>query len=381
MLPRISPSAAAPRFVLEGVPRVHFYEGGPRCPEDVTLPSCVRACLEYLGDSRFGCKHVAGCGPGCSVTCSYAYFMGASGAAAFLSWKPGWSEDNLDVRWLSDDADAPFRAALAAAGYGCEVLNRDRHDETTFRARIVESLRDRRHPVIALGVVGPPESCLITGYDESGDVLIGWNFFQGIPPVNAGVEFEPSGEFRVRDWYRNTEALILIGERHEALALGDAYRAALAGMVQTARTPLTWQNRRNGLAAYAAWADALLCDEAFPADDEAVLRAHFGVHNLAVGNLAECRWYGAQFLIQAADAETIHYNLTEDLLRAAACYAGEHALMWRAWDLAGGIGNPEGYLRLSDPAVRRAMADVVMQARTLDAEATAHIEAALARPT
>lgn len=30
------------RLVLEGVPRIHFYEGGPRCPEDIIFhPSCV----------------------------------------------------------------------------------------------------------------------------------------------------------------------------------------------------------------------------------------------------------------------------------------------------------------------------------------------------
>ena len=34
------------RVVLEGVPRVHFYEGGPRCPEDIILPSVMRALLE-----------------------------------------------------------------------------------------------------------------------------------------------------------------------------------------------------------------------------------------------------------------------------------------------------------------------------------------------
>ena len=46
-----------PRVVLEGVPGVHFYEGGDRCPEDITSPSCLRACVEYLGDG-LGCRHV-----------------------------------------------------------------------------------------------------------------------------------------------------------------------------------------------------------------------------------------------------------------------------------------------------------------------------------
>ncbi|NQT50459.1 hypothetical protein HQ576_00325 [bacterium] len=39
------------------MPRVGFYfdqmkhdDSKTRCPEDVPLPSCLRACLEYLGD-------------------------------------------------------------------------------------------------------------------------------------------------------------------------------------------------------------------------------------------------------------------------------------------------------------------------------------------
>lgn len=35
--------AAIPkRFVLEGVPRVSFYEGGAACPEDIPFPSVMR---------------------------------------------------------------------------------------------------------------------------------------------------------------------------------------------------------------------------------------------------------------------------------------------------------------------------------------------------
>jgi hypothetical protein len=29
----------------------------------------------------------------------------------------------------------------------------------------------------------------------------------------------------------------------------------------------------------------------------------------------------------------IHHDMIEPLLHAAACYAGEHALMWQSWDL------------------------------------------------
>ena len=40
---------------------------------------------------------------------------------------------------------------------------------------------DSGFPCIALGIIGPPEACIITGYRNNGDVLLGWNFFQDNP--------------------------------------------------------------------------------------------------------------------------------------------------------------------------------------------------------
>jgi len=369
------------RLVLQGVPRVQFHPGGSRCPEDIPLPACLRACLACLGDSRFGCRHESGCDPGCLATCSYSHGIGVSGAASFLSWGPGWRQDGLDIRRSSDDPDAPFREALAGVGYGCDVLRTSLHDEAACRAAVIESLSVRRRPVLALGLVGPPESCLVTGYDEGGDVLIGWSFFQEMPPFTDGVEYEPSGEFRVRGWHARSEAFVLVGDRLPGFSLRSACLGALARMARIARTPATGGGLAVGLAAYAAWADALRADDpAFARGDEVTVRGRFQIHDSTVGFLAECRWYGSQFLIQASDDRAIHHRLTEDLLRAAACYAAEHDLMWDAWGLTGGLGNPEGYRTLSEPSVRHALADVILRARNLDAEATAHIEAALARP-
>ena len=52
------------RDVLDGVPRVHFYEGGRRCPEDIILPSAMRAVLEYLGEKDYGVQALSGTEPG-----------------------------------------------------------------------------------------------------------------------------------------------------------------------------------------------------------------------------------------------------------------------------------------------------------------------------
>lgn len=146
-------------------------------------------------------------------------------------------------------------------------------------------------------------------------------------------------------------------------------------MVQVARTPVGAGGRPTGPAAYAAWAAQLLRDEDF-AGDEAVLRQRHEVHRAAVGMVAEARWYGAQFLIQAAD-DILPFGMTESLLQAAACYAAEHALMWRLWDLEGGNGNPEAYRRMADPAVRRRMVPIIQQAQEKSAQAAGHIAQAL----
>jgi hypothetical protein len=149
-------------------------------------------------------------------------------------------------------------------------------------------------------------------------------------------------------------------------------------MLQVTRTPVTFGDRHNGLAAYSAWAEHLLRDEDFP-DDEAVLRQRHEVHDLAVGLVAEARWYGSQFLLQASDPDVPPYRIPEEPCHAAACYAAEHRLMWELWDLAGGNGNPAAFRKFSDPSVRRKMIPVIEQARDNDERAAGHIERALGR--
>jgi hypothetical protein len=380
--------AQAPsRLVLEGVPRIQFYEGGPRCPEDVCLPSVMRAYLEYLGDADLGCKHCLASNPSCKVFCSYSFFMGITGAAAFLSWKKGWHGDNVAIFYMSADPAAPERRAFAAIGYAHEWLEKSpgEDNEAIFRQRLLESLQKGR-PVIGYGIIGPPEPCLIAGFDEGGDVLIGWSFFQKFPDFNLGVEFEPSGCFRKHDWYKDTACLLFVGEKGDRPPLAESYRKALNWLLQVARTPQVrpepdapawYQERANGLAAYTAWAEHLLDDEAFPAADEGILRQHHSIHNDAVGNLAEVRWYGSQFLLEAINF--LPYQMAEDLLHAAALYAGEHDLMWKVWDLAGGNGSPQAHTFMPDPLIRRQMADLVLQARQKDAEAANYVAQALSK--
>jgi hypothetical protein len=181
------------RMVLENVPRVNFYEGGPRCPEDICLPSVLRAIMEYLDDPDYGCNKCPSRTPNCKVPCSYSFFVGVTGAGFFLSWKDGWHGDNTAAFYLDADATAMEKRSFKALGYSFEWLIPDQRDQ--FISPIADSLQ-RGMPVISYGIIGPPEAGLITGYDEGGEVILGWNFFQNFEP---GIEKEPSGYYRKRD--------------------------------------------------------------------------------------------------------------------------------------------------------------------------------------
>lgn len=374
---------------LNGLPRVHFYEGGSRCPEDIILPSCLRALMEFLGENEYGCKHCLAQNPHCKIFCSYAFLVGVTGAGTFLSWKDGWQADNPAIFYMSADASAPEQRAFDALGYTCEWVVKQENEDSSglFRQRIIESL-ERGMPVLAYGVIGPPEACLISGYDSEDDTLIGWNFFQNDPNFAAGLKFEPTGEFRKRGWYADTHCLLIVGEKKPKPPLKDVYRAALEWCLQVARVamvrpeadaPEEYCARHNGLAAYSAWAEHLLRDEDMPAGVEAVLRQRHIVHDTMVGTVAEARWYMSQFLIEAANPD-FHppLSLAEDLYHAAGYYAAEHDLMWKLWDLAGGNGNPEAFRKFADPCVRRDMSALVLEARAKDALAADAIERTLA---
>jgi len=371
------PSAEQGRFVLEGVPRVNFYEGGKRCPEDFTFPSSLRACLEYMGES-YGCDHLTEPKPTLQFCCTYAYVMSACGYAFWLAWKPGWHMDNNSFLCMSADPSEPLRRAFEAVGHEFEFIQKEegRDNEAYFRRRIVESVRGKRHPVLAFGVIGPPECCIITGYDEGGDVLLGWNFFQGFPEFNTRTQEqpEPSGYFRKRDWFKDTHGLVVIGEKRQLPPQNVLRREILKWALVVARTPLV-NGRHSGIAAYEAWAEQLLRDEDFPADDKTVIKERHVVHDDAVGMVAEARWYASVFLPQIARREA---GMAEELLAAASCYAVEHELMWKIWGLVGGIGHEEPKaLKFAEPAVRRQIVSVIRQAQDKDKEAADHIERAL----
>ncbi|MEA4883277.1 MAG: hypothetical protein VB144_06415 [Clostridia bacterium] len=141
----------------------------------------------------------------------YIELLGASGMAFGLRWKDGWRQDAADMMFVADPTEI-IRRSFAHAGYSFRGVGKlgNPDDEAVFVSEVRESLKQGR-PVLSFGVVGPPECGLITGYDEGGEVLIVWNYFQNEPMMAEGAELEPSGCFRKRDWFPTTISAVAIG--------------------------------------------------------------------------------------------------------------------------------------------------------------------------
>lgn len=379
----------AKRRVLANVPPVGFtgtrakHPLRPPAPQDIPLPACVSACLNYLGDGlgrkRFymALPEVHPCypgGPG-EIDTTFTHLMAATGAAFRLSWKAGWHGDNVATFLAGAKITDVFDRAFAWAGRKCVIVGKcDGRGETEMREAVVASI-DAGVPVIAHGVIGPPEECVITGYDDGGDVLIGWNFFQDMPETASAVEFEPDGQFRKRRWAADTSDLMLFGEKVAKLPPYEACLDTLRWAVEVIRTPQR-QDRINGLAAFDAWQQHILNHDEFAVADLPTLRHRLAVHLDASDVIAHGRWYAHNYCRLVADE---HPAIADHLWKAAACFDAQHTLVWELWRVGGGGGrSDEAARRFAEPQVRQACAAIIAKARDLDARAADCLDRALA---
>ncbi len=205
--------------------------------------------------------------------------MCTSGAAFRMRWAAkAWDGGNSDILGMASETLEPMRRAFRSAGYRMQVvakaqtanwaedllaseaqrLGGELTDEAGFRRAIIGSINSGR-PVIAFGIIGPPEACVITGYDERGDVLLGWNIFQD----GQKTETEGSGYFRVSDWYGKTRGLLLIGDKVGKPEQKELDVEALKWALQVLRTPDV-RGSAAGPSAFDAWAADMLNDEVLP---------------------------------------------------------------------------------------------------------------------
>jgi hypothetical protein len=335
-------TANGSRLVLEGVPRIGY--DVHLCP----FPGALYAYLQYTGDPQ-----------------PYDYLMGVSGAAFRRLWN---RDDGGNVGILRYENE-PFRQAFAALGYGWRTVPADA-DKDTMLAAIQACLAQGRPP-ISFGIIGPPEPGLVAGYDEGGEVLYGWSYFQD----QREHYYEQRGWFEAMD-NSGGVSLLIAGEKEdgrpsEREVLASALRWAL-DLERTAHRP-NLPEHVCGLAAYDGWADGLEVDADYPADDGETMFWRVTIHGDQCVMLEE-RHQAARFLRRmrsyAPGRAAAHME------EAAALYdqVGDRVAPLWPWP----IDPTAGAVRaLADTDTRRELAGHVRAARDLEAAAVDRLERAV----
>lgn len=345
--------------VLYGIRRVAYSH-----EECTPFPACLRSCLNYLGQEI-----------------DYRRLMAATGAAFRLRWNEAcWDGGNVDIMYVFERSEEAFERGFAAAGRSFRMLARGPETKKQDFFEFLKAELDDGRPVIALGIIGPPEACIVAGYRDEGRTLLGWNFFQEMPEFRGDAEIDESGYFATSSWWENpqTRLLIAVGEERAERTSDRAILAEGLEILERRRVGTC----AGGSAAYEAWARAIGDDSEFLPD--APLPALFErlmCQVDAVTMVGEGRAYAAGFLrAAAADAAAGPEAILDAraLERAAVLFDREAKLTHQMCALVGGFQMGEKQARtLAKRETRRAIVELILQARDLDAEAAAELRAAL----
>ncbi len=238
--------------VLYGVPKVHFGLDGWQCSP---YPMCLKAVLNYMGQEI-----------------AYPYLMAASGMAFRLRWNSKeWDPGNVGIQVIYTDPEEGYRKALRAAGRDGYILRRQgqsTEEKELFKTLICRHL-DQGHPLISVGVAGPPEAGIVTGYKNGGDTLLGWSLFQENMEFAGSLSFDESGYYITDSWWETVECIIAVGEPlGECTSLFPLQEIVENGLIilQTEEIETGYGERTywGGQAAYRAWAEAVADDRNFP---------------------------------------------------------------------------------------------------------------------
>ena len=153
--------------------------------------------------------------------------------------------------------------------------------------------------MIALGIIGPPEPCIIAGYDADQDAVMGWNFFQHDPEFASAVSTMENGYFRCTAWWENTDtqAVMCIGTLTET-PYNNKEIIKMAAEIMAPRQEYTYAK---GLQAYDAWKDMLLDEKWF--ENSGGFDSLFSmllVQNDAMTCISDGRKWGAQYFQELA---------------------------------------------------------------------------------
>jgi len=331
--------------ILHGVPKVKY------CFEECTpFPSVLKACLNYIGQDI-----------------NYMYLMAASGAAFRLRWNTKyWDGGNVDIMCIYEDKVDAFQRSFKAAGRGYNILFRNEETTKNDFVGFIKSQIDEGRPVIALGIIGPPEACIITGYRDNGHTILGWNFFQDNPEYSKGIEIDESGYFISKCWWENPETCAVMSIDEEKCT-----KTSTKDILLNAIDILTKErigDYAGGQAAFDAWAHSLSDESQFPKDViMPILFERIMCQGDAMTMIGEGRAYAGFFMEWVGSQyEMIKHKCTE----AAYCFKQEFNLVQKMSEHLGSWEFGEEQARnLANPLVRKEIIKLIMEMKKLDGKA------------
>ncbi|MDF2686437.1 MAG: transcriptional regulator, AraC family [Clostridia bacterium] len=233
------------------IPNVEkLYENGA---ENYMFCSCMRSVMAALNENK---------------DFDFSFFAGITGDFFTQIWgEPKW-QYNDSYSTVARDTGEPIKAAFNACGYEYEYYSKQEisSNQQKFIGKIVDSI-DKGFPVLTFGIVGPPICSIIFGYDENGDILIGWSQFTDEPKEENPLDLVVAENyFQVRNGLDRSNALIFFGKKRKTPAVEQSIKDSLLNIHKFSALPQT-KNIHFGKKAFDDWADSLLCDEYFATEE------------------------------------------------------------------------------------------------------------------
>jgi AraC-like DNA-binding protein len=344
--------------ILYGVPKVYYWRELDGHIQATPFPMCLQSVLNYMGQNI-----------------SYAQIMAFSGAAFRLRWgliDGGWDLAAVDIRNTYYEHLKPFELAFKAAGRSFKIVDEaDKAKSKELYLELIKSELDCGRPVIALGVVGPPEACIVTGYKNHGETLLGWSLFQGGSGFANDFTIDESGYFLKDRWWENTQGLMSIGEEiGECASAKEVLENALFLMTQEKLE--VYEGRfgfayYGGQAAYEGWAKAIEDDGAFTEGTNLPDRVY--CHGDAEAMLGEGRDFAASYMCMLAEQDPA---LAADFKECARLLGAASACVPKMREARGGLHVNEIVLeKFRQKQCRREIAALIRQAAQYEKDACA----------
>ncbi len=348
-------------IILYGVSKVEYGVNG--C---TPYPMCLISCANYLGQDL-----------------SIDFSMVSSGAAFRLTWDTtSWNGGNVDVIHTFDNPEDVYKLGVEALGRefsiitrtntSCDVKFRSSHNSDN-KADFIDFIKkqiDRGYPCIALGIIGPPEACILTGYKENGDILLGWNFFQDAIEFAADIKFDESGYFLSSRWWNNNDtiAIISIGEKIKPI-ISNKNIIYNAMKVMTGRFDVkAGKTFAKGIYAYDAWKNAILNESDFSKNAVLpILAERLMCHRDAMDCLADGRNNAAIYMKKLSEEWKEHSDICQMIENQ---FSKVVTNIWKMADVLGGYERNEKQINnLAKVEVRQQLAVLIEECKMADSKA------------